>query len=431
MHIEVVNLDEFKDAMPFFVPELGFTLQSAGDVTRTRGRFAFQQNVPAIAGTNASDMAELLGRLARQPRRQLARARRSTSAARSTCSRSSTAPASSGRGRCARARWRTSSPGASAASTSLGTRVIPQAEGVLGGLIDRARLPAVDRLGRLVREREPRVPLPHPARAARGDSLAGAVARRLPARRPTAATACPTGTWCWSRSATGARSGTPTAVPGETDDASFGSGLGFEIVVRRNFAVRLDYGWALLDVPVRPGERRRHRAPLLRDDAVLSDERKPDATPSSSLRHLMVSVLTALIAVGPARLAFAGPHQTGGNGKGTVDPGRRHAVGRERAERRDHQVLDVRHRARRDRAIRAPSDGGLDPRAQPHRQQRPDEDRRCDHAAGRQDVHDLHREPGRRVLRRRREDQRRGPAGRRGQSLRPATSSAASTTSRT
>ena len=37
MHIEVVNLDEFKDTMPFFVPELGFTLESDGDVTRTRG----------------------------------------------------------------------------------------------------------------------------------------------------------------------------------------------------------------------------------------------------------------------------------------------------------------------------------------------------------------------------------------------------------
>ena len=35
-------------------------------------------------------------------------------------------------------------------------------------------------------------------------------------------------------------------------------------------------------------------------------------------RHLLVSVLAALIAVGPAQLAFAGPHQSGGNGKRTT-----------------------------------------------------------------------------------------------------------------
>ena len=58
MHIEVVNLDEFKDTMPFFVPELGFTLESTGDVTRTRGRLAFQQNLPALAGTDSQDMAD-------------------------------------------------------------------------------------------------------------------------------------------------------------------------------------------------------------------------------------------------------------------------------------------------------------------------------------------------------------------------------------
>src|SRR5262245_22298389 len=39
------------------------------------------------------------------------------------------------------------------------------------------------------------------------------------------------------------------------------------------------------------------------------------------LRHLMVSVLAAAIAVGPAPLAFAGPQQIkGGNGKGSVTP---------------------------------------------------------------------------------------------------------------
>ena len=43
--------------------------------------------------------------------------------------------------------------------------------------------------------------------------------------------------------------------------------------------------------------------------------------PIELARHLLVSVLAALIAVGPAPLAFAGPHQTGGNGKGhLIDP---------------------------------------------------------------------------------------------------------------
>src|SRR5262245_50648719 len=50
MHIEVVNLDAFKDAMPFFVPEIGLTLDSNGYVTRPRGRLSFQQTGPALRG---------------------------------------------------------------------------------------------------------------------------------------------------------------------------------------------------------------------------------------------------------------------------------------------------------------------------------------------------------------------------------------------
>ena len=57
------------------------------------------------------------------------------------------------------------------------------------------------------------------------------------------------------------------AVPGETNDALLGAGLGFEIVVRRNFAVRLDYGWALLDVPsaqVNAGDTELHFTAMMR-----------------------------------------------------------------------------------------------------------------------------------------------------------------------
>ena len=47
----------------------------------------------------------------------------------------------------------------------------------------------------------------------------------------------------------------------------FGVGLGFEIVVRRNFAVRLDYGWAILDVPsaqVNAGDTELHFSAMMR-----------------------------------------------------------------------------------------------------------------------------------------------------------------------
>ncbi len=265
MHIEVVNLDEFKDTMPFVVPELGFTLENAGDISRTRGRLAFQQNVPALAGTNASDMADFsnvsranlddnwralmldfAGSLYLQPlfhgtRFFGPRPLRPREMAHEVA-------------------WRVGG------QWSLGTRVIPQAEGVLGGFSTVRGYPqsivSGDSFANASLEYRYHVPL----------GLRAVTPWQVPWLgdfRPAPDRSYRMPDWDLVLVAFGdwGQVWNTDAVPGETNDTLFGAGLGFEIVVRRNFAVRLDYGWAVLGVPsaqVDAGDGEVHFSALMR-----------------------------------------------------------------------------------------------------------------------------------------------------------------------
>jgi hypothetical protein len=409
MHIEVVNLDEFKDAMPFFVPELGFTLDASGDVTRTRGRFSFEQSVPAIAGTSSSDIAnfsdvsranldnnwralslDLGGSIYLQPifhgtrffgPRPLRPREMSHELA-----------------------WRV------AGQTSLGTRVIPQAEGVLGGLLTVRGYPrsivSGDSFANASLEHRYHIPL----------NLRAATPWQVPWLgdfRPAPDRGYRMPDWDLVLVAFGdwGQVWNTDLVPGESNDTLFGTGPRRRD--RRAPQFRDPPRLRLGDPrrAVRPGERRRHRAALLRDDAVLSHEasqtKRPRARPTPAgvdARHRDRA--------GPRGSRVAGPHQTGGNGKGLSTNPTGANVWVVKAE--NGAILKYStsiHRERRDRPIQPPEQGNrCDPRAQPHRQQGPDEDRRCHHAADGTFM-DLHREPRRRVLRRRLEDQRHGLAG--------------------
>ena len=265
MHIEVVNLDAFADAMPFFVPELGFSLDSTGDVTRTHGRLGFQQSVPAIAGTTSSDMAsfsdvsranldnnwrvlslDLGGSIYLQPifhgtRFFGPRPLRPREMAHELA-------------------WRFGG------QTSLGTRVIPQAEGVLGGLMTVRGYPqsivSGDSFANASLEYRYHIPL----------GLGAVTPWKLPwlgdfRPAPDRSYAMPDWDLVLVAFSDWGQVWNTNRVPGETNDALASAGLGFEIVVRRNFAVRLDYGWALLDVPsaqVNAGDTELHLSALMR-----------------------------------------------------------------------------------------------------------------------------------------------------------------------
>lgn len=265
MHIEVVNLDAFEDTMPFFVPELGISLERAGDITRTRARLAFQQNVPALAGTDSSDMADfsdvsranlddnwralslnLAGSVFLQPlfhgtRFFGPRPLRPRELAHELA-------------------WR------AGGQWSLGTRVIPQAEGVLGGLTSVRGYPqsivSGDSFANASLEYRYHVPL----------GLRAVTPWQIPwfgDFRPGPDRSYRMPDWDLVLVAFGdwGQVWNTDRVPGESDDNLFGAGLGLEIVVRRNFAIRLDYGWAVLDVPsaeVDAGDTELHFSALLR-----------------------------------------------------------------------------------------------------------------------------------------------------------------------
>ena len=249
------------------------------------------------------------------------------SAARSSCSRCFHGTRFFGiRGRCARARWRTSSPGSVAGQTSLGHTRDPAGR----GRARRAWRPCAairsrSSPGDSVREREPRKYRYHVrSGCAHRRPLADALARAIPGRARRQLPVCPTGTSVLaSRSATGARcSNQSDRVLGESNDAArVDRRWASRSIVRRQLRgpprLRLGAPRTCRSAQVNAG---RHRAALLGDDAVLAIEATREANAVQLLRHLMVSVLTALIAVGPAQSRSRDRTRTGGNGKGTGSP---------------------------------------------------------------------------------------------------------------
>jgi hemolysin activation/secretion protein len=248
MQVSVVNIDKAfgGNDMPFFVPSLGVLLDRTWSTARLQGHMGFEQSVPSIAGTSLQDMEDF------------------SNASRANLTQN----------------WRTLS-GQVAGSvflepwfhgtrfydprplhayemthevawrfggqTSLGTRLIPQVEGVLGGV-------------GTVRG--------YPQSIVSGDSFVnGSVEYRY--HVPLGfATLEPIQIPWFGAFRVGPDTGmrlpdwdlvlalfsdygqvfNQSKVLGESDDRLASIGVGFEVIVRRNFSLRLDYGIALLSV---------------------------------------------------------------------------------------------------------------------------------------------------------------------------------------
>jgi hypothetical protein len=248
MQVEVVNFSsEFTTNMPFFVPSIGVTLDRSWSIAHLQGRLGFEQSVPAIAGTNGSDIQEfsdasraditnnwrlltldLAGSLYPQPwfhgtQFFYPRPLRPREMAHEIA-------------------WRLS------AQTSLGTRLIPQVEGVLGGAATVRGYPqsivSGDSFVNGSLEYRYHIPLGFHAVTPWQVPWFGVF-------RPGPDTSLRMPDWdlVLSTFADYGKVFNYAEVVGEHNDALASLGVGFEVVVRRNFSLRLDYGVALLAVP--------------------------------------------------------------------------------------------------------------------------------------------------------------------------------------
>lgn len=267
MQISVVNIDKAfgGDAMPFFVPSIGVTLDRAWSTARVRGRLGFEQSLPSIAGTSSQDLLafsqagrtdldddwrilslDLGGSFFLQPwfhgtRFYFPRPLRPREMTHELA-------------------WRF------AGQTSLGTRVIPQVEGVLGGAATVRGYPQslVSGDSFVNGSLEYRYHVPLGFRVLNPWQIPWFGTFRP---GPDASLRLPD--WDLVLSAFGdyGHVFNEARVLGEEDDELASLGVGFEVIVRRNFSVRLDYGFALLDVPtanVQRGDGELHFSALVR-----------------------------------------------------------------------------------------------------------------------------------------------------------------------
>ena len=245
MHIDVTNFST-DASMPFFVPEIALSLERVRATSRMLARVGFEQSVPFIAGTNSSDIDDF----SRAGRSDVDNDWRvlSLDMRGSFFLRPFLRGVPVRAGRSLRPRelahelaWRVGG------QYSLGTRLIPQVEGVLGGPGTVRGYPqsivAGDSLFGGSVEYRFHVPLSLVALEPWHLPLVGEFRpgpdsyHRLPDWDFVIATFFDYGQ-TWNQS----------AVPGEEDATLSSLGLAFEVVVRRNFSMRFDYGFALNDV---------------------------------------------------------------------------------------------------------------------------------------------------------------------------------------
>ncbi len=245
MHIDITNFGTTAN-MPFFVPEIALSLERIQSTSRTFARLAFEQSVPFIAGTDSDDIREFsaAGRSdVDDDWRILSLDVRGSVFLRPFLRSVPVRPGRSLRPRelAHELAWRVGG------QYSLGTRLIPQVEGVLGG---------------------PGTVRGYPQSIAAGDSLFGgsveyrfhiplSIAAVLPWQLPLVGEFRPGPSvdhrlpdWDFVVASffDYGHTWNERAVPGEEDATLASLGLGLELVVRRNISMRFDYGWALRDV---------------------------------------------------------------------------------------------------------------------------------------------------------------------------------------
>lgn len=245
MDIDVTNLST-RASMPFFVPELALSLERVRSTSRVFARLGLEQSLPFVAGTDSQDIDDF------------------SSAGRSDVDDDWRLISLDVRGSFFLRPWLRGVPVRSGRSLrprelvheiawrlggqySLGSRLIPQAEGVLGGPgtvrgYPQSIVAGDSLLGGSIEYRY-HVPLALAAMApwhlpVIGEFRPGPDSNhRLPDWDFVVATFLDYGQ-TWNES----------AVAGEEDATLASLGLGFEVVVRQNFSLRLDYGFALSDV---------------------------------------------------------------------------------------------------------------------------------------------------------------------------------------
>ncbi|MEX2205834.1 MAG: hypothetical protein WEF50_06350 [Myxococcota bacterium] len=245
MHIDVTNFST-DASMPFFVPELALSLERVRPASRMFARLGFEQSVPFIAGTDSDDIDEF----SRAGRSDVDNDWRmiSLDVRGSFLLRPWLRGVPVRAGRTLRPRelahelaWRLGG------QYSLGTRLIPQVEGVLGGPGTVRGYPQSIAAGDSVFggsvEHRFHVPL----------SIAAVMPWQLPLigefrPGPDADQRLPDWDFVVATFFDYGQTWNQSAVPGEEDATLSSLGLAFEVVVRRNFSMRFDYGFALSDV---------------------------------------------------------------------------------------------------------------------------------------------------------------------------------------
>jgi hypothetical protein len=261
-----VNVDNvgFGATVNFLVPELSFTLDRLRPTSRLHTRLGFEQAVPGLASSSSrfADFALISRDHLDDDWRVLSL---------DTGGSFFLEPIFHGtrffsprplrpRELTQELAWRFSG------QTSLGTRVIPQVEGVLGGAGSVRGYPqsivSGDQLVLGSLEYRYHVPL----------AFGHAVAWEVPwlgefRPAPDASNRMPDWDLVLATFVDAGRVFNQSPVPGEADTGLASVGVGIEIVVRQNFSVRLDYGFALIDVPgakVTAGDGEAHFTALMR-----------------------------------------------------------------------------------------------------------------------------------------------------------------------
>jgi hemolysin activation/secretion protein len=266
MQIKVVNLTDFRAEMPFFVPTLGLSLDRAWPTSRLRGNLALQQSLPELSGATSADLAhfseigrsdidsswrilsvDLGGSLFLQPwfhgtRFYTARPLRPREMVHELAYRLG-------------------------GQTSLGTRLIPQVEGVLGGYSTVRGYPqsiaSGDSFWNGSLEYRYHVPLGFSTLEPITIPYIGTVFRA----GPDAALRMPDWDLVFSVFSDFGHVYNQNKALGESNDDLASIGVGAELVLRQNLSVRIDYGFALLPVEnagVERGDGKAHFSALLR-----------------------------------------------------------------------------------------------------------------------------------------------------------------------
>jgi hypothetical protein len=246
MNVEVDNFDAFDASMPFFVPGIALTAERLRPTSRASARLAFEQNVPFIAGTDGDDIDEF----SEVTRLDLDNDWRilSLDLRGAFYLRPLFQPPTLRRIRPVRPRdlvheiaWRLGG------QHSLGERLIPQVQGVLGGMGTVRGYPnsvasGDSLLGGSV---EYRYHVPLALRVAEAWSLPWGGAFRP---TPDAAYRMPDWDFVVATFFDYGQVWNAHRLAGEENEVLASLGLGIEIVVRRNFSLRLDHGFALSEI---------------------------------------------------------------------------------------------------------------------------------------------------------------------------------------